>query len=64
MPLRMSSAARWTRQRKRFIENELRVIARQTPGYGPQEVEFFSGLDPVPAVIGSGSIIHRKARAV
>lgn len=27
--------------KKRMIENELRVIARQTPGYGPQQVEYF-----------------------
>lgn len=29
------------KEKKRYIENELRVISRQTPGYGPQEVEFF-----------------------
>lgn len=28
-------------QRKRFLENELRNIARQTPGFGPQQVEYF-----------------------
>lgn len=27
--------------KKKFLEKELRVIGRQTPGYGPQEVEFF-----------------------
>lgn len=26
---------------KRFYENEMRVIARQTPGYGPQQVTYF-----------------------
>lgn len=26
---------------KRYYENEIRVIVRQTPGYGPQQVEFF-----------------------
>lgn len=27
--------------KKRFYENEMRVIARQTPGYGPQQVDYF-----------------------
>ena len=28
-------------QNAQLLRNRLRVIARQTPGYGPQEVEFF-----------------------
>lgn len=27
--------------KERFHDNELRVLARQTPGYGPQQVEYF-----------------------
>lgn len=29
------------KDKKRYIENELRVIARQVPGYGPQTAEYF-----------------------
>lgn len=29
------------KDKKRYLENELRVIARQIPGYGPQEVTYF-----------------------
>jgi len=28
-------------QKKRLYENEMRVIARQVPGYGAQQVDFF-----------------------
>lgn len=34
-------AGKMDKDKKRYLENELRVIARQMPGYGPQEVVYF-----------------------